>query len=89
MRDYQEDAIVSESDYEEVENQDTNHLIKETILSLPTKYKDIVLCVYYQEMTIAEAAEVLGIPEGTAKSRLSRGRQRLKDMLERRISDEF
>lgn len=89
MRDYQEDAIVSESDYDEVESQDTNHLIKETILSLPSKYKDIVLCVYYQEMTIAEAAEVLGIPEGTAKSRLSRARQRLKDMLERRVSDEF
>lgn len=89
MREYQEDAIVSESDYEEVENQDTNYLIKETILSLPTKYKEMVLCVYYQEMTIAEAAETLGIPEGTAKSRLSRARQRLKDMLERRISDEF
>ncbi|NLO09308.1 MAG: sigma-70 family RNA polymerase sigma factor [Clostridiales bacterium] len=89
MMEYQEDAIVSESDYEEVEKQDTNHLIKETVLSLPAKYRDVVLCVYFQEMTIAEAAQTLNIAEGTAKSRLSRARQKLKDMLEGRISDEF
>lgn len=89
MMEYQEDAIISESDYDEVENQDTNHLIKETVLSLPAKYKDVVLCVYYQEMTIAEAARTLNIAEGTAKSRLSRARQKLKGMLEGRISDEF
>ena len=89
MMEYQEDAIVSESDYDEVEKQDTNHMIKETVLSLPVKYRDIVLCVYFQEMTIAEAAQVLNIAEGTAKSRLSRARQRLKDMLEGRLSDEF
>ena len=89
MMEYQEDAIISEADYDEVENQDTNHLIKETVLSLPAKYKDVVLCVYYQEMTIAEAARTLNIAEGTAKSRLSRARQKLKGMLEGRISDEF
>ena len=89
MMEYQEDAIVSESDYDEVEKQDTNHMIKETVLSLPVKYRDIVLCGYFQEMTIAEAAQVLNIAEGTAKSRLSRARQRLKDMLEGRLSDEF
>lgn len=89
MREYQEDAIISESDYDEVENQDTSDLIKKSILSLPTKYKDIVLCVYFQEMTISEAADTLNIPEGTAKSRLSRAREKLKGMLEGRISDEF
>ena len=83
MMEYQEDAIVSQSDFDEVNNQDTNQMIKDTILSLPAKYKDVVLCVYYQEMTIAEVAQALDIPEGTAKSRLSRARQKLKDMLER------
>ena len=89
MREYQEDAIISQSDYDEVENQDTSDLIKKSILSLPTKYRDIVLCVYFQEMTILEAANTLNIPEGTAKSRLSRAREKLKGMLEGRISDEF
>jgi RNA polymerase sigma-70 factor (ECF subfamily) len=89
MMEYQEDAIISESDYDEVEKQDTKELIKETVLSLPAKYKDVVLCVYFQEMTITEAAKVLNIAEGTAKSRLSRARQKLKSLLEGRISDEL
>lgn len=89
MMEYQEDAIVSESDYDEVEKQDTNQLIRKTILSLPAKYKDVVLCVYFQDMTIAEAAHALNITEGTAKSRLSRARQKLKNLLEGRISDEL
>ena len=89
MMDYQEDAIISETDYDEVERQDTKELIKKSVLSLPAKYKDVVLCVYFQDMTIAEAAKTLNIAEGTAKSRLSRARQKLKTFLEGRISDEL
>ncbi len=89
MMEYQEDAIVSETDYDDVEKQDTKELIKKSVLSLPAKYKDVVLCVYFQEMTIMDAAQVLNIAEGTAKSRLSRARQRLKSILEGRISDEL
>jgi RNA polymerase sigma-70 factor (ECF subfamily) len=89
MMEYQEDAIISESDYDEVEKQDTKNLIKEAVLSLPSKYKDIVLCVYFQDMTLIQAAQVLKIAEGTAKSRLSRARQKLKSVLEGRISDEL
>lgn len=89
MMDYQEDAIISETDYDEVEKQDTKELIKKSVLSLPAKYKEVVLCVYFQDMTITEAAQTLNIAEGTAKSRLSRARQKLKSILEGRISDEI
>jgi RNA polymerase sigma-70 factor (ECF subfamily) len=89
MMEYQEDAIISESDYDDVEKQDTKELIKKSVLSLPAKYKDVVLCVYFQDMTITEAAATLNIAEGTAKSRLSRARQKLKSVLEGRISDEI
>jgi len=89
MMEYQEDAISTESDYDKVEKQDTDHLIKESVLSLPAKYRDVVLCVYFNDMSIAEAAKTLNIAEGTAKSRLARARQKLKDILEGRISDEF
>lgn len=89
MMDYREDSIVSESDYDEVEKQDTKDLIMKEVLSLPSKYKDIVLCVYYQQMSLTEAASALGLAEGTVKSRLSRARKRLKSALEGRISDEL
>lgn len=68
MMEYQEDSIVSTSDYDDIENQDTRDLIKKSVLSLPAKYKDVVICVYFQEMTIAETAKVLNIAEGTAKA---------------------
>jgi RNA polymerase sigma-70 factor (ECF subfamily) len=89
MMEYQEDAIISETDYDDVEKQDTKELIKKSVLSLPAKYKDVVLCVYFQEMSIMEAANTLHIAEGTAKSRLSRARLKLKSLLEGRISDEL
>ncbi len=39
---------------------------------------------YLEEMSIDEAAAVLGIPVGTAKSRLARGIQSLKSLLRRK-----
>ncbi|HBY71835.1 MAG TPA: RNA polymerase subunit sigma [Lachnospiraceae bacterium] len=89
MMEYQEDQIISDTDFDSVESQDTNDIIKTAVLSLPAKYKDVVLCVYYNEMTIAEAAIVLRVAEGTVKSRLSRARQKLKSALEGRVSDEL
>ena len=53
-------------------------------MELPDKYKDVVLCVYYQEMSVEEAACALEIAVGTVKSRLSRARQKIKELLERR-----
>lgn len=88
MMEYQENGLVSDSDYENVENKDTNDMIMEAVLSLPDKYKDVIISVYYNDMTIAEVASYLALPEGTVKSRLSRGRQRLKSALEGRVSDE-
>lgn len=89
MTDYQEDMVISDMDYEDVEKKDTRELVRKTVLTLPAKYKDIVLCVYFQDMSITEAANALHIAEGTAKSRLSRARQKLKTVLEGRISDEL
>ena len=52
---------------------------------LPEQYRDVVRCVYFHDMSVAEAAETLGLAEGTVKSRLARGRERLKKMLEGRV----
>ena len=40
-----------------------------------------VLLYYYEDMPVAEIARTLGIAQGTVKSRLSRGRDRLRQML--------
>lgn len=51
-------------------------LIKE-IMSMGSKYKEVILLYYYQEMSIREIAQILHIKEGTVKVRLQRARQQL------------
>jgi len=42
-----------------------------------------VILFYFQDMNTAAVAQTLDIPEGTVKSRLSKARERLKEVLER------
>ena len=51
---------------------------------LPTEQKEIVLLVALEDMAYVEIATTLGIPIGTVMSRLSRGRERLRALMEGR-----
>lgn len=85
ITEFHENTMAGKNDYTAIEQQDENKLIRKVVMDLPEKYKDIVLCVYFQDMTISEAAALLKIAEGTAKSRLSRAKEKLKFSLEGRI----
>lgn len=54
----------------------------EAIDRLPEKYRIAVILFYFQNMDVASTAHVMGIPEGTVKSRLSKARKRLKEVLD-------
>jgi RNA polymerase sigma-70 factor (ECF subfamily) len=49
--------------------------------SLPAQYREAVLLSDMHELRYAEVASILGVPEGTAKSRLFRGRRILQGKL--------
>lgn len=85
MMDFMEDQIVSDNDFEEVESADTNKQIKDAVMALPEKFRDVVMCVYFGDMSVADCAKTLDISEGTVKSRLSRAREKLKSVLEGRL----
>ena len=53
----------------------------EGIRRLPEKYRVAVILFYFQNMDIAGTARVLGVPEGTVKSRLNKARKLLKEVL--------
>ena len=71
-----------------LENPDYSPLY-EAIDSLPKKYRLAVILFYFEEMDIAATAKVLGIPEGTVKSRLSKARRLLKEVLGRESDLQF
>jgi RNA polymerase sigma-70 factor, ECF subfamily len=54
------------------------------VRELPSACREVLLLVVWEELTPAEAAEVLGIPQGTARSRLHRARTALRLALARR-----
>ena len=55
--------------------------IMEQVRNLPQKYKAVIHLFYYEEMSIKEIAEVLELKESNVRARLTRARQKLKEVL--------
>lgn len=49
---------------------------------LPEEQREVVLLVALEDLSYGDTAKVLGVPVGTVMSRLSRGRERLRALLE-------
>lgn len=56
--------------------------IRIAIESLPVKIRQAVVLYYIEQFSVKEIKQILKIPEGTVKSRLSKGRSLLRDYLE-------
>lgn len=57
-------------------------MVRKAVDSLDEKYKIPVLLFYMVRMSVAETAAVMGVPQGTVKSRLDAARKRLESELE-------
>jgi RNA polymerase sigma-70 factor (ECF subfamily) len=58
-------------------------LVRQAVAALPTKYREAIVLCYLQNMTVAAAAEALGVRQGTLEVRLSRARDQLRKLLTR------
>lgn len=54
----------------------------EAISGLPSKFKEVLILYYYEELTMKEISETLELSINTVKSRLLRGKQALHNKLE-------
>jgi RNA polymerase sigma-70 factor (ECF subfamily) len=66
---------------ESVERQELNQMIQAAILTLPEEQRVVLVLSDVQGLSYQEIADVTGLSLGTVKSRLSRGRARLRDHL--------
>ena len=66
-----------------LEELDRDRAVRRAVDTLPAKYREALICFYFQEMDVPTAAAGLGIAEGTLKARLFRGRKMLESKLPR------
>jgi len=58
--------------------------LESALRQVPEEQRQILLLVALEEMSYADIAALLGIPVGTVMSRLSRGRERLRQVMDGR-----
>lgn len=74
------DVLLEEKSDGEVLKEDG--YVTECVRRLPEKYRGIIHLYYYEGYRQKEISELLGIKENTVASRLARGREKLKKILE-------
>jgi RNA polymerase sigma-70 factor, ECF subfamily len=71
------------SPHEAAARKELEKMVQEALAHVSPELREAVILRDLQDMDYKEIAQVLGIPEGTVKSRISRGRAELARLLER------
>ena len=61
---------------------DDHRQVIDVLMNLSVQHREVVVLRYYEEHSLSEIADALGIPVGTVKSRLSIGLKRLRVLME-------
>ena len=72
---------------EMLERQEVRQEIDKALAALPEIYREVLIFRDVQQFNIAETAAALGIKPGMVKTRLSRARLRMRDLLAPRLSN--
>jgi RNA polymerase sigma-70 factor, ECF subfamily len=69
-----------------LEDHDRDLAVRRAVGALPPKYREALILFYFHDMDVTTAARSLGLPEGTIKARLFRGREILRSKLPQRLA---
>ena len=67
---------------DDTDRRDDEEAMMTAVHALPPPFREVILLHYYQNFGISDIAVLLGLPEGTISSRLSRGRKKLETILQ-------
>jgi RNA polymerase sigma-70 factor (ECF subfamily) len=77
------DPAGSDDVLNEVATRREEELVRRAVRLLTRRYREAIVCFYFLDQNVAEAADMLAVPDGTLKARLHRGRALLKPRLAR------
>ena len=86
------ETVVPNDELPEVEDKSPNPLeefafrgsaeaVRTAVRKLPERYREVVVLRYFEDLSTPEIAKIVGIPEGTVRSRLHYAKDALYDML--------
>jgi RNA polymerase sigma-70 factor, ECF subfamily len=75
-------TIADDSDdpQETLEKKDTGYLLRLCVQQLSPQHREIIDLVYYHEKSVDEAAEIVGVPANTVKTRMFYARKRVSEL---------
>jgi RNA polymerase sigma-70 factor (ECF subfamily) len=76
------EPIVAGSALDDVVKQQRIEQVRRAVVSLPSRYREVIVLCDLHEHSYAEASAIIGCAVGTVRSRLHRGRSLLHDKLE-------
>ena len=62
--------------------EETAERVREALMKISETYRSVLVLRHYEDLKFREIADVLGIPEGTVKSRMAEGLSQLARLLE-------
>ncbi|MFJ8066390.1 sigma-70 family RNA polymerase sigma factor [Psychrobacillus sp. NPDC096426] len=66
---------------QDVVTQSENRQLAQAVLALPLKYREVIVFTYYYDYSSEEIGELLNCSSATVRTRLARGREKLKLVL--------
>ncbi len=68
--------------------QEEGELVRQALVRLPEIYRAVLVLRHYEDLKLAQIAEVLDIPEGTVNSRMAEALARLTRLLEPKFREQ-
>ncbi|SHG49631.1 sigma-70 family RNA polymerase sigma factor [Ornithinibacillus halophilus] len=63
-----------------IKQSESSKLLKQ-VMELPVRYREVIILFYFKELSTKEISNVLNTKEATVRTRLNRGREKLKKCL--------